>query len=294
MVEGSVKNIRGKTALVTGAGNGIGLSLAKALAEAGAKVVAADINPLNLASAVRDIGSVGEVQGVNLDVRLQDSWRNAADLAEDRFGKIHIFCSNAGIAGGGGLVEERSVEDLDAVWQINVRGMFLGVGEILPRIKRHGEEGHIVITSSVMGLFCMPRTSIYAMTKYAALALAETLFMELRDSPIGVSVLCPGAVNTALLTSVRDNLPSQRGSAANADTTNLLAAGMDAGAVGRHVRDAILEDRFYVLTHPEYRPLIADRVGVLLDAFGESAAPGHADNLSIYRTYSGAPVGARI
>jgi NAD(P)-dependent dehydrogenase (short-subunit alcohol dehydrogenase family) len=284
-------DLKGRTAFITGAASGIGLGMATALSAAGANVALADMDEKGLDRALAELNGKGaDARGFAIDVRSQDSWQAALDQAERCFGSIHIFCSNAGVGAGRNPVEERTVEDLDWVWDVNARGMFLGVKTVLPRMRRHGEGGHIVITSSMMGLFTMPQSALYAMSKYAATGLAETLFLELKGSSIDVSLLCPGITNTSLLTNVQKNMPSQRSNRTNEDTTNLLAAGMSPRAIGERVVKAIRNKEFYIITHPEYRPFVADRCAMLLAAFGESASPGHVDNLSIYTTYSGASV----
>lgn len=196
--------VSGRVAFVTGAASGIGRGMALALAEAGADVLLADVDVAGL-DAVRDaiIGKgSGRAVTARLDVRDPDAWRSAADAAEAEFGKINILCSNAGVAAGNAPIEERTLADIDRLWDINARAMFIGVREILPRIRSHGEGGHIVITSSVAGTLAAPGILPYTMSKYAASALGETLYLELKGTNIGVSILCPGKVDTAIIANI--------------------------------------------------------------------------------------------
>lgn len=279
----------GKVAFVTGAASGIGLGIAKALRNVGANVILADINLEGARKAADDLSSQGPGRAiaVKLDACDPESWREAADRAEAEFGKIHILCSNAGVGAGKGTIEERTIEDLDWVWNVNARGMFIGVKEMLPRIRKHGEDGHIVITSSVMGAFATPGVSLYSMSKYAAAALAETLYLELKGSNIGVSNLCPGVVNTDLLVNVHKNMPSQHGSTANEKTFSFLAAGADPLDIGTRVVEGIRDGDFYIFTHPEYRGLIEERFNLILSSFSRRASPGAEDDLSFYQVRYG-------
>lgn len=279
----------GKVALISGAASGIGLGMAEALSHAGADVVLADIDLEGAQAKANAIAAEGKGRAiaVRLDARDADSWRDAADVAEASFGKINILCSNAGVGAGKGNIEDRTLDDLDWVWNVNARGMYVGVKEVLPRIRRHGEAGHIVITSSVMGAFATPGVALYTMSKYAAAALGETLYLELKGTDIGVSILCPGVVRTALLTNVQKNMPSQQGSTANERTLSFLEAGADPRDVGQRVLEGIRDGDFYIFTHPEYRDLVEERFKLILSSFSRRASPGKEDDLSFYQVRYG-------
>lgn len=279
-----MSKIAGRTALVTGGASGIGEGIAMGLAAAGARIAVADVD---LAGAERVAERVRaefgvEAIAVSLDVRDPAQWTRAADEVEQAFGKIHIFCCNAGISGGRGKIEERSLDDLDMAWSVNARGMYVGVKELLPRIRAHGEGGHIVITASMMGLFVTPGVGIYTMSKYAATALGESLYLELKGTDINVSLLCPGVVNTQLTSNNQKFMPSQHNNASSAAIKAFLAASADPADIGRFVTKGIEENRFYLITHPEYRGLIKERFDMILDSIGDPASPDKVDDLGFY------------
>lgn len=281
-------DLQGKAAFVTGAASGIGLSTVKALASAGARVVMADLDGDKLREAAAGMSAIGEVHAIELDVRSPESFAAAAASTARLVGDLHILFSNAGVGSGLGLTEDRTLDDFDAVWAVNARGMFLAVKTFLPGMKAHGQPGHIVITASAMALFCRPHTGIYSMSKYAALALGETLHLELRGGALGASVLCPGAVNTHLIHNVGNILPSRRNQTVDARDANFLQSGMSPDLVAADVLRAIRTGELYIMTHPEYRALVKDRDGVLLAAF--DAAENEArqpDDLSGFATYTG-------
>lgn len=276
--------VSGRVAFVTGAASGIGRGMALALAEAGADVLLADVDVAGL-DAVRDaiIGKgSGRAVTARLDVRDPDAWRSAADAAEAEFGKINILCSNAGVAAGNAPIEERTLADVDRLWDINARAMFIGVREILPRIRSHGEGGHIVITSSVAGTLAAPGILPYTMSKYAASALGETLYLELKGTNIGVSILCPGKVDTAIIANI-SRPTSSADAKGGAPTPSPLAGSASPLDIGTCVVEAIRDRRFYIFTHPEYRDVLKERFDVIQSCFGGAATEGAVDNLSYYQ-----------
>ena len=197
-----MKDIAGKVAFVTGAANGIGLGICRALARAGAHVALADIEPDTLARARSEIAGLGvRAIALPLDVSDADAVARAADAVEAEFGKVHIVCNNAGVSLGNVRLLEMTPAQWNWIFGVNVFGVVNGVQTFVPRILRHGEGGHIVNTASMAGLQvnpAIPGIGAYAMTKHAVIALSEALAMELRGSGIGVSVLCPAQVNTTL------------------------------------------------------------------------------------------------
>ena len=195
-------NLMGKTAVITGAANGIGLAIAERLLKAGMKVVIADIDPDSIDKQVSRLKSEGyPVEGKETDVTSESSVRELAEFTISKFGNIHILCNNAGIGGGAAddkSLWEASISDWKWVLDINVWGVIHGIRVFTPLMLAHGQEGHIINTASKAGLIV--GTSLYSTSKHTVIALTEALYAQLKqvNSKLAVSVLCPGAVNTNL------------------------------------------------------------------------------------------------
>lgn len=248
-----MQDISGKTAIVTGAASGIGLGIATALAEAGANVVMADIQKDAVEHAAHGLsGTNKRVMPVRIDVTQEESVLNALAEAERNFGKLHIACNNAGVPMHGTRLVDVPVEDWQFVIGVNMWGIIHGIRHFVPAILRHGEEGHVVNTASVAGFQNRRGTDQgpYSMTKYAALSLTEALENELEGTKIGVSVLCPGPINTNIARGAR-NRPDHmgggrvRGSDERVLAERLATTGLDPKIVGERVVDAIREKTFY-------------------------------------------------
>src|ERR1700756_4406594 len=206
-------DISGKTAIVTGAASGIGLGIATALAESGANVVMADIQKGALEEAAHGLsGTNKQVMPVRIDVTQEQSVIDALAEAERNFGKLHIACNNAGVPMHGTKMIDVPPGDWEFVIGVNVWGIIHGIRHFLPAILKHGEEGHIVNTASVAGFQNRRGTNQgpYSMSKYAVVSLSEALEHELEGSNVGVSVLCPGPINTNIPRGAR-NRPAHLG-----------------------------------------------------------------------------------
>ena len=192
-----MRELAGKTAFVTGGASGIGLALGRAFAQAGMKVMLADIEVDALAAAVGSLSDFGpNVQGVTCDVADAASVEHAANTAYAAFGHVHVVCNNAGVAGGSGI-DDISLDTWRWVLDVNLMGVLHGIRTFLPHIRAHGEGGHIVNTASLAGLQSGLGFSPYATSKFAVVAMSEGLAMQLKPLGIGVTVLCPGFVRTA-------------------------------------------------------------------------------------------------
>ncbi|HEX3863614.1 MAG TPA: SDR family NAD(P)-dependent oxidoreductase [Stellaceae bacterium] len=246
-------DISGKTAIVTGAASGIGLGIATALAEAGANVVMADIQKDALEQAAHGLsGTNKRVMPVRIDVTQEQSVLDALAEAERNFGKLHIACNNAGVPMHGTQMADVSPADWQFVIGVNIWGIIHGIRHFVPAIRKHGEEGHIVNTASVAGFQNRPTTNQgpYSMSKYAALSLSEALEHELAGSNIGVSVLCPGPINTNIARGARNRPDHMGGPQVRATDEAVLAErlatiGLDPKKVGERVVDAIRTKTFY-------------------------------------------------
>jgi len=274
-------DISGKTAIVTGAASGIGLGIATALAEAGANVVMADIQKDAVEAAAHGLsGTNKRVMPVRIDVTQEQSVLDALAEAERNFGKLHIACNNAGVPMHGTRLVDVPQGDWEFVMGVNIWGIIHGIRHFVPAILRHGEEGHIVNTASVAGFQNRRGTNQgpYSMSKYAALSLSEALEHELEGSNVGVSVLCPGWVNTNIAQSAR-NRPEhlQEGAAPDPEAAALLRGfieqGMPPDKVAAKVLEAIREERFWILTHDEEGDFWVDGVDQRLRSLGARANP---------------------
>jgi NAD(P)-dependent dehydrogenase (short-subunit alcohol dehydrogenase family) len=277
-----MRELAGKTAFVTGGASGIGLALGRAFAEAGMKVMLADIESEALADAVKSLHNVGpDVRGVSCDVADPVSVEDAAKASYQAFGNVHVVCNNAGVAGSGGI-DNISLESWRWVLDVNLMGVLHGIRTFLPHIRAHGEGGHIVNTASMAGMLGGLGFSAYTASKFAVVGMSEGLAMQLKPFGIGVTVLCPGYVRTRISESGR-NRPERYGSAQVPDPASpsgamvariaeLLKAGLDPSQVAAAVLAAIRADEFYVFTHPEMRDEVGARFAGIEAAMDRAAA----------------------
>jgi NAD(P)-dependent dehydrogenase (short-subunit alcohol dehydrogenase family) len=270
-----MEKLEGRVAVITGGASGIGLGMARAFAREGMKLALLDVEDAALAEAKAGLAKLGaEVIGVRADVSDPASLEAAAERVSERFGGIHVVCNNAGVLVGGPLAESKA-RDWEWLLGVNLLGVANGIRVFVPRIRAHGGGGHVVNTASVAGLTALPGLGIYAATKFAVLALSETLREELAPENIGVSVLCPGGVRTRIFEAARNRPAILGGPDADAAPTPSAVAeamGMEPLAVGECVLRAIRANELYVLTHPEFRAAFAARAQAILEAFDRAAA----------------------
>ena len=275
-----MQELSGKAAFVTGGASGIGFALGRAFAASGMKVMLADIEQGVLDNAVRRLGESGaEVRGVLCDVSERAAVERAAAQTFAAFGAVHVVCNNAGV-GGGGPIEQIPPADWDWTIGVNLMGVIHGIGVFLPHIKAHGEGGHIVNTASMAGMVSPPLSAPYNATKFAVVTLSETLAAELAGSAIGVSVLCPGWVDTRIMESARNrparfgppHEPTAAARARAAEVAERLRTGMDPQEVAARVLAAIRDNDLYIFTHPEMRGAVEDRFRRILAAWDKAAS----------------------
>jgi len=274
-----MRDVKDKTAIVTGAASGIGLGIAKALARAGANIVLADLRAEPLEAARKTIAAIGvRAEAVTVDVSDPASVARAGQAVLDRFGALHIAVNNAGVAMHGTPLEKVTLEEWDWVIGVNIKGVINGIRTFVPMIRAHGEPGHVVNTGSVSSLFVRQgrNQGAYAMTKYAVLALSEALEQELADTNIGVSILCPGGVNTSIFDSAATR-PDRFGGSYHRPEQEAMKSAFATGAlapetVGRRVLQAIQDNEFYILTHTSERDAITARASRLAAAFDRADA----------------------
>jgi NAD(P)-dependent dehydrogenase (short-subunit alcohol dehydrogenase family) len=270
-----MREVAGKVAFVTGGASGIGLGIARTLALAGVRVAIADVRPEALRAAAASLAKEGlSAVTVELDVSSRGAWAAAADRVERELGTVQILCSNAGV-NFIGATQEATYEDWDFALQVNVGGAISAVKTFVPRMIAKGSDGHVVITSSVSGLFTGPGAGVYVTTKFALVGLAEALRADLKPKGIGVSVLCPGPVKSELFEStlaVRPRALAATGSVpivppgVDREHTPIFTTAPTGEEIGQHVLNGIRRDELYILTHPEIRPVLEARAKALLAA----------------------------
>ncbi len=285
-----MKEIEGRVAVVTGGASGIGRGMAQAFLDSGMKVVIADVEEAALASTQSELAAQGDVVGIRCDVSKASEVDALARQAVEAFGAVHVLCNNAGVAGSApGGIWEAPLDEWDWVMGVNVMGVVHGIRSFVPILLDQGEGGHVVNTASMAGL--IPGGGIYGVTKHAVVALSESLWSQLamRDPSVRASVLCPGWVNTRIIESERNRPETPRpdpGPAApqmeamRKVVEGLVQSGLDPREVGQIVVEAILDERFYILTHP-WQDMVEHRVQNILqdrDPVG-SPPPGMASLL---------------
>lgn len=249
-------DLQGRVAVVTGAAGGIGLALAQRFASEGMRIVVSDVDAERLAAAAATID--GEVEGVAANVARPEDVDALAARAFDRFGAVHVVCNNAGVTRPG-PAWELDVEEWQWLLSVNVLGVVNGIRSFVPTMLERGEPGHVVNTASIGGLLPFAGITAYTAAKYAVVGLSEGLLFDLRaaGAAIGVSVLCPGPIETDFRAHSRALHPS--GPAAEVEGEYDGVARIPASDAAALVVDAIRAERFWVLTHPAYRDAIERR-----------------------------------
>ncbi|MXO64403.1 SDR family oxidoreductase [Altericroceibacterium endophyticum] len=270
-----MKDVKGKTAFITGGASGMGLGMAKAFAEAGMKVVISDIRQEALDEALEEFSGTNlAVQAVKLDVTDRDGWVKAVEEAESLFGNIHILALNAGV-GITGPMSEASYKDWDFNVQVNIYGVVNGLVTLLPRMKAHGEPSHIVATSSTGGFSAVGSAGLYCTAKFAVAGMMESLATELEGSNIGVSCFFPGPVSTNLGTSTsatrpdhlrNEQQPQEADEAPKGPPPFDTSVFMSKEEVGKRVLRGIERNDLFIMTHPEFTDGIKARNEALLRA----------------------------
>ncbi len=264
-----MREFGGRTAVITGGASGIGLAVARRLADEGMNLVLADIEEPALHGVVADFEARDvPVLGVRTDVADVASVAALADAAADRFGPVHVLFNNAGVGIGGPLLSDdpKYLDRFAWTLGVNLWGVLYGIRAFVPGMVAHGEPAHVVTTASMAGLL-PAQLGAYTVSKYGAVALSEMLVQEVAGTSVGVSVLCPGFVRTGIgesernlpehLVSLQEPTPEQeeRGEIIR----EFVESGMDPAEVAGHVRDAIVDGRFWILTHPDFAELPRER-----------------------------------
>jgi NAD(P)-dependent dehydrogenase (short-subunit alcohol dehydrogenase family) len=252
-----------KVSVITGGGSGIGRALAHRFAAAGMRVALGDIEPGPLKSVVDELGGEGDrVLGVECDVRSVEAVERLRDATVERFGTAHVVCLNAGVAPIAPLLET-SPDAWRWVVDVNLLGVAYGVHAFGPLLAEQ-RDGHIVCTASSAGLIDAPSLGAYSATKHAVVGLAASLRRELADRGVGVSVVCPGLVNTKIFESER-NLPAGVDAPVVDDEANrayreMLSNGCSPDVIAEFVHRAVMDDQFFVIPNAELDELIEARI----------------------------------
>jgi len=254
-----MQTVEGKVAFITGGASGIGLGMAKVFSRAGMKVMIADIRQDHIDAALAQLaGAAHQIHAVQLDVTDRAAMARAADETERVFGKVHLLCNNAGVNLFAPM-DECTYDDWDWLMAVNLGGVINGVQTFIPRIKKHGEGGHIVNTASMASIVSGPGAGIYTATKFGVRGLSEALRWSLAPHRIGVSVLCPGLVKSTIYESEKTRqkqFASQVG-AINQEFMARLpvvqATGMEPEEVAEKTLEGIRRNAGYIFTHPEFK-----------------------------------------
>jgi len=273
-----MKDVEGKTAFITGGASGVGLGMAKVFANAGMKVVIADIRQDHLDQAMAYFSNTNfRIHPILLDVTDREAMARAADESERVFGNVHLVCNNAGINLFAPM-DECTYEDWDWVLGVNLGGVVNGVRTFVPRLKAHGEGAHIVNTGSMASFITGPGAGIYTAAKFAVRGLSECLRWTLAPHNIGVSVLCPGLVDSAIYESdkIRPKHLSKNVGPVDKDFMSRLPeiqrAGMDPVEVGEKVLAGIRRNALYIFPHPEFKDELREIFDEVLAAMPEGTA----------------------
>jgi NAD(P)-dependent dehydrogenase (short-subunit alcohol dehydrogenase family) len=259
---------RGRTAVITGAGSGIGAALARHAAGLGMRLVLADVDEGRLAQVAVELGSGAEVLAVPTDVTDSAAVQRLAARAYDEAGPVRLLFNNAGIESTGPLWA-LTPERWDLMMRVNVYGVFHGISAFVPRMLADGGPAGIVNTSSIGGLSTGPLQGAYIASKFAVQALTECLHMELQaqGSPIAVSVVTPGAVATQIF---EDAVALEGAPGLDAYRSTMRTMLRDQGMRPDHAASIIFEGvaagQFWIFTHPEtVQHVVARRADMILN-----------------------------
>ncbi len=270
-----MKEFKGKVAVITGAASGIGRGIAERCVKEGVKTVLADIDEACLAEAETELKALGgTVLSVKTDVSKRADVKLLARRTLDAFGQVHLLFNNAGVAAGG-PAWEATWNDWEWVIGVNLWGVIHGVKVFTPLMLAQNVECHIANTASAAGIVVGGSSAPYSATKHAVVGISESLYLTVqqRTALVKVSVLCPGLVHTDIANTERHrpaslkNEPVEMSPERQAGLSFLKAAietAMPPSQVADAVFDAIQNERFYILTHPEWIEMVQMRTDKLL------------------------------
>jgi NAD(P)-dependent dehydrogenase (short-subunit alcohol dehydrogenase family) len=261
-----VKKVEGKVAFITAGASGIGWGMARAFMNAGMKVVVGDILQEHIDECRSQYAGKNDLHFIKLDVANRKQMEDAAKEVEAVFGRLDVLCNNAGVAARAGM-DEATYDDWDYVMNVCVGGTINGLVNFLPLIKRHGEGGHVVTTSSMAGMIPVPFNGLYSTAKFCVRGMMDSLRLALGAQKIGVSVLCPGAVMTRAMTAGDKYRLAQEEGKLLDEKRDVWSGGVDPLKIGERVLQAIQNNEMYIFPHGEFREEVRAYFQRMLDAF---------------------------
>lgn len=257
--------VAGRTAFITGGGSGVALGQAKVFAQAGCKVAIADIRQDHLDEAMAWFDGRGhDVMAVKLDITDRDAYARAADAVEAKLGPVELLFNTAGVSIFGPL-QNATYDDWDWQLDVNLKGVINGIQTFVPRMIERDKGGHIVNTASMSAFVALKGTGIYCTSKMAIRGLSECLALDLADHGIGVSMLCPGAVNSNIHEAVLTRPAHQQNTGyygadpdVMAHLKQVIAVGMEPEVLAQYVLKGVEADQLYILPYPEFRGTLED------------------------------------
>ena len=269
-----MQDFLGRTAVITGGASGIGLGMARSFAARGMQLVLADLDEELLKAAEKEFSAAGtSVVCQVCDVSKLEDVERLAEVTMDRFGAVHVVCSNAGV---GIPTSARNVKLSDWEWIINVDlwGPIYAVKTFLPLIEEQGV-GHINATSSMAGLISSQMMGAYNVAKHGVVALMAAVERELRakKSNVRASVLCPGPINTNISRHSVDFRPGRGKPKGDSEKAGKLAGniqaaleqGMHPDEVGELVANAVEQEKFWILTHPHWSKTVQKQLDAMVN-----------------------------
>jgi NAD(P)-dependent dehydrogenase (short-subunit alcohol dehydrogenase family) len=251
-----------KVCVVSGGAGGIGRALAARFLDAGMRVAIADVESAAVDSAVQELDAGDRLLGVTVDVRSLDDMHQLRDRTVAHFGGVHVVCLNAGVAPVGPMLDT-PIDVWEWVFDVNVRGVIHGALVFAPVLAEQGA-GHVVCTASIAGLTDTPTLPPYGVSKHAVVGLAASMRRELAERGVGVSVLCPGLINTRIFESERnrpegmddpsDDNPTSK------DYRDMIVHGAPPAQVADVVYQAVLDNQFFVFPTRDLDALIEARI----------------------------------
>jgi len=274
-----MKDLKEKVAFITGGGSGVALGQAKVFSREGMKVVIADIRQDHLDEAMEYFRKQeAAVHSIHLDITDREAYKAAADEAESVFGPVDLLCNTAGVSIFGPM-QDATYDDWDWIMNVNTGGVINGIRTFLPRMIERGQGGHIVNTASMSAFVPLPGTGVYNTSKYAVRGLSEALRLDVEPHGIGVSLLCPGAVNTNIHEAVLTrpaNLSETGYYGADEEVfkrlKSVIEVGLEPVDLAEYVLKAVRNNEFWVIPYPEFRETLDELHQEVIDALPDPSS----------------------